>query len=39
VQISPPLVADREVLDRIVDILDDAVQYAWGEVQKGMPAS
>ena len=38
VQISPPLIADRELLDRIVDILGDAVEYAWGEVQKGMPS-
>ena len=39
VQISPPLVADRQLLDKIVDILGDAVEYAWGEVQKGMPTS
>jgi len=39
VQISPPLVADRKLLDTIVDILGDAVEYAWGEVQKGMPTS
>ena len=38
VQISPPLIADRQLLDRIVDILGDAVEYAWGEVQKGMPS-
>jgi adenosylmethionine-8-amino-7-oxononanoate aminotransferase len=39
IQISPPLVADQELLGRIVDILGDAVEYAWGEVQKGMPKS
>jgi adenosylmethionine-8-amino-7-oxononanoate aminotransferase len=39
IQISPPLVADQELLGRIVDILGDAVEYAWGEVQKGMPTS
>lgn len=37
IQISPPLVADQALLGRIVDILGDAVEYAWGEVQKGMP--
>jgi adenosylmethionine-8-amino-7-oxononanoate aminotransferase len=39
IQISPPLVADQKLLGRIVDILGDAVEYAWGEVQKGMPKS
>ena len=39
IQISPPLVSDQELLGRIVDILGDAVEYAWGEVQKGMPKS
>ncbi len=37
VQLSPPLVADEELLGRIVDIVGEAVEYAWGEVQKGMP--
>lgn len=39
VQISPPLIADQALLGNIIDILGDAVEYAWGEVQKGMPAS
>ena len=39
IQISPPLVADRVLLDRIIDTLEDAIEYAWGEVQKGMPAA
>jgi adenosylmethionine-8-amino-7-oxononanoate aminotransferase len=37
VQLSPPLIADEELLGRIVDIVGEAVEYAWGEVQKGMP--
>jgi adenosylmethionine-8-amino-7-oxononanoate aminotransferase len=39
VQLSPPLIADQELLGRICDIVGEAVEYAWGEVQKGMPAS
>jgi adenosylmethionine-8-amino-7-oxononanoate aminotransferase len=39
VQISVAAVAVHKLLDRIVDILGDAVEYAWGEVQKGMPTS
>jgi adenosylmethionine-8-amino-7-oxononanoate aminotransferase len=39
VQISPPLIADQQLLGRIADILGEAVEYAWGEVQKGMPGS
>ncbi len=35
VQLSPPLVADQQVLGRIVDIVGDAVEYAWGEVEAG----
>jgi adenosylmethionine-8-amino-7-oxononanoate aminotransferase len=35
IQLSPPLVADQEVLGRIVDIVGDAVEHAWGQVQSG----
>jgi len=39
VQISPPLIADQKLLGTIVDILGEAVEYAWDQVQKGMPSS
>ena len=39
VQLSPPLIADEQLLGRIVDIVGEAVQYASDEVQKGMPTS
>ena len=35
IQLSPPLVADQEVLGRIVDIVGDAVEHAWAQVQAG----
>ena len=35
VQLSPPLVADQQVLGRIVDIVADAVEHAWNEVEAG----
>jgi len=39
IQISPPLVSDQQLLGRMVDILGDAVEYAWAQVQSGMPAA
>jgi adenosylmethionine-8-amino-7-oxononanoate aminotransferase len=38
IQLSPPLVADQQVLGRIVDILGDALEYAWEKVQGGRAA-
>ena len=35
IQLSPPLVADQKVLGRIVDIVADAVEYAWKQVEAG----
>jgi adenosylmethionine-8-amino-7-oxononanoate aminotransferase len=35
IQLSPPLVADQQVLGRIVEIVGDAVEHAWEQVQSG----
>ncbi|HVQ86854.1 MAG TPA: aminotransferase class III-fold pyridoxal phosphate-dependent enzyme, partial [Actinomycetes bacterium] len=35
IQLSPPLVADQKILGEIVDILGDALDYAWAKVQAG----
>jgi adenosylmethionine-8-amino-7-oxononanoate aminotransferase len=35
IQLSPPLVADQQVLGRVVDIVGDAVEYAWKQVEAG----
>ena len=38
IQLSPPLVADQKVLGRIVEILGDALEFAWDKVQGGRAA-
>jgi len=39
VQLSPPLVADHAVLDRIFDILGTVLEQAQAEVDKGIPVA
>ena len=39
VQLSPPLVADRAVLDRMFAILEDVLTEAQAEVDKGIPVA
>ncbi len=37
IQLSPPLVADRLVLDEMVSIVGDALEAAWAAFQRGIP--
>jgi adenosylmethionine-8-amino-7-oxononanoate aminotransferase len=35
IQLSPPLVADQQLLGQIVDIVGDALEHAWSQVEAG----
>jgi adenosylmethionine-8-amino-7-oxononanoate aminotransferase len=35
IQLSPPLVADQHLLGQIVDIVGDALEHAWSQVEAG----
>jgi adenosylmethionine-8-amino-7-oxononanoate aminotransferase len=37
IQLSPPLVADRQVLDEMVGIVGEALEAAWAAFQAGIP--
>ena len=39
IQLSPPLVADRAVLDEMVGIVGQALEAAWSAFQAGIPAA
>jgi adenosylmethionine-8-amino-7-oxononanoate aminotransferase len=39
IQLSPPLVADRAVLDQMVSIVGEALETAWTAFQAGIPTS
>ncbi len=39
IQLSPPLVADRHLLDEMVGIVGQALEAAWSAFQSGIPSS
>ena len=39
IQLSPPLVADRALLDDMVGIVGEALEVAWSAFQAGIPAT